>query len=98
MFTFDLAKPSLSPSTLGSALVALALLTGCSSTTSRPATTPRPASSYAASSAPATSAELPPGAMEFSFDDSRVRSFAAEAPRTRLLPGRTQRPRHLLVH
>lgn len=97
MSTFTFAKPSLSP--LGAAVVALALLTGCSSApTARPTATAHRASSYASSSAAATRAELPPGAMEFSFDDGRVRSFAAEAPRTRLLPGRTQRPRHLLVH
>jgi hypothetical protein len=36
--------------------------------------------------------------MNFSFDDSRIRTFAGKTPRTHLRPGRTQRPRHLLVH
>lgn len=97
MFTFDLAKSSSSPLTLGALVVALSTLTGCSTApTARPAT-PSPSSGYA-SAAAAARPELPPGAMEFSFDDGRVHSFTAEAPRQRLLPGRTQRPRHLLVH
>ncbi|MEQ9323866.1 MAG: hypothetical protein RIF41_32175 [Polyangiaceae bacterium] len=95
MPTFAFAKPRLS---LVIAPLAVALLTGCTtSPTTRPAASTHRASTYATSTAPKR-AELPPGAMEFSFNDSRVRSFAGEAPRTRLLPGRTQRPRHLLVH
>lgn len=96
MPTFAFAKPRLS---LVIAPLAMALLTGCTaSPTTRAVTSAHRASSYATSAATPTRAELPPGSMDFSFDDSRVRSFAGEAPRARLLPGRTQRPRHLLVH